>query len=78
MATEAEILAGLRPGCICKGIKLRRIMEAIAQGADSYEEISRLTGIGGGSCKSKRCREKVEALLQEKRNQAGHPPQESV
>lgn len=66
MTSEEEILAGLRPGCICKGIKMRRIMEAIALGADSYEEVSRRTGIGGGSCKSRRCREKVEALLREK------------
>lgn len=63
MATEEEILARLKPGCICKGIKLHIIVEAIANGADSYEEIARITNIGGGSCKSKRCRAKVADLL---------------
>lgn len=66
MATEEEILARLKPGCICKGIKLHRIIEAIDQGAASFEEVARITGIGGGSCNSKRCGQKVAALLQEK------------
>ncbi len=63
MATEEEILARLKPGCICKGIKLHVILTAIENGADTYEEIAKRTNIGGGSCKSKRCRAKVEALL---------------
>lgn len=61
--TEEEILARLKPGCICKGIKLYKILQAIEQGATSYEEIAKVTGIGGGSCKSRRCRKKVAALL---------------
>lgn len=69
MTTEEEILARMKPGCICKGIKLHVILEAIEKGADSYEEIARITGIGGGSCKSRRCRAKVAELL-------GHPPDE--
>ncbi|MEN8200793.1 MAG: (2Fe-2S)-binding protein [Thermodesulfobacteriota bacterium] len=63
MATEEEILGRLRPGCICKGIKLHVIVQAIENGADSYEEIASVTGIGGGSCKSRRCRAKVAELL---------------
>ena len=63
MATEEEIIARLRPGCICKGIKLHVILQAIDNGAASYEEIAKITGIGGGSCKSKRCRAKVAELL---------------
>ena len=66
MATEEEILARLKPGCICKGIKLFRIIQAIDTGAVSFEQIARATGIGGGSCGSKRCGRKVEELLQEK------------
>ncbi len=66
MATEEEIIARLKPGCICKGIKLQRIIEAIEQGATTFEEIARATGIGGGSCGSKRCRQKVAKLLTEK------------
>jgi len=61
--TEEEILARLKPGCICKGIKLYKILQAIENGATSYEEIAKMTGIGGGSCKSRRCRAKVATLL---------------
>ena len=63
--TEEEILARLKPGCICKGIKLHKIVTAIEDGATSYEEVAAATGIGGGSCKSKRCRAKVAGLLGE-------------
>lgn len=66
MATEEEILARMRPGCICKGIPLRRIIEALEQGAVSYEQVAQATGIGNGSCGSKRCTKKVAALLHEK------------
>ncbi len=65
MATEEEILARVKAGCICKGIKLHAIIQAIEDGAKSFDEIARIAGIGGGSCKSKRCREKISALLDE-------------
>ncbi len=63
MLPEEEILKRLKPGCICKGIKLYKIEEAISNGADSYDKVAKVTGIGGGSCNSKRCGEKVAALL---------------
>ncbi|MBU4236284.1 MAG: (2Fe-2S)-binding protein [Proteobacteria bacterium] len=66
MATEEEILARMKPGCICRGIKLYRIIEAIEQGATSFEQIAKVTGIGGGSCGSKRCGQKVAALFKKK------------
>lgn len=64
MLSEQEMLARLKPGCICKGIKLYKIREAIDNGATSFKEIAELTGIGGGSCKSKRCGAKVADLLE--------------
>jgi bacterioferritin-associated ferredoxin len=63
MLSEEDILARLKPGCICKGIKLYKIQEAINNGATSFEEIAKTTGIGAGSCNSKRCGAKVEELL---------------
>ena len=63
---EEIIRERMKPGCICKGIKLHTIRQAIEEGADSYEAIARKTGIGGGSCESKRCAEKIEQLLAEK------------
>ncbi len=70
MATEEEILARVKPGCICKGIKLHVILQAIEDGAATFEEISRVTGIGEGSCDSKRCRAKISALLAERTQQS--------
>lgn len=63
MDAEERLRANLRPGCICRGIRLIRIIEAIEAGADSLEEIARQTGIGKGPCKGKRCGRKVEELL---------------
>ncbi len=67
--TEEEIMARLKPGCICKGIKLYKILQAIENGATSYEEIAEVTGIGGGSCKSRRCRAKIALLLSKQSTQ---------
>jgi len=53
----------MKPGCICKGIKLHVILKAIDNGATSFDDVARVTGIGGGSCNSKRCGEKVASLL---------------
>ncbi len=66
MKPENDIRIRLRPGCICKGIRLHTIIEAIAQGANTPEKVKKATGIGDGSCKGKRCGEKVERLLREK------------
>lgn len=63
MTTEEEVRARMKPGCICKGIKLYRIIEAMDQGAATFAEVAAITGIGGGSCNSKRCGEKVRELL---------------
>lgn len=63
MNPDDIIMARLRPGCICMGIKLNRIIEAIEEGAVTYEEIARKTGIGKGDCKGKRCGKKIEELL---------------
>ena len=71
MVTEEEIIARLKPGCICKGIKLQAILKAIEDGAGNYEEIAAVTGIGGGSCKSRRCRAKVAELLNPENNGDG-------
>ena len=63
MKPDEKIMARLKPGCICMGIKLNRILEAIEQGASSFEEIARITGIGKGDCGGKRCGQKVKELF---------------
>jgi len=69
MKPDEKMMARLKPGCICMGIKLHRILEAIEKGATSFEEIARITGIGQGDCGGKRCGRKVEELLQQKGNE---------
>lgn len=68
MQPDEQTLARLKPGCICTGIKLHRILEAIDQGASTFEEIALLTGIGRGDCKGRRCAQKVAELLAARRN----------
>lgn len=63
MQPDEKIMARLKPGCICTGIKLIRLLDAIDQGADSFEKVARITGIGEGQCGGKRCRARVEELL---------------
>jgi len=67
MQPDERIMARLKPGCICTGIKLIRLLEAIEQGADSFEAVAALTGIGEGDCGGKRCRGKVEELLADRK-----------
>lgn len=64
MQPDERTLARLKPGCICMGIRLNRLIEAIEQGAESFDEVARRTGIGRGDCKGKRCRKKVAELLE--------------
>jgi len=63
MQPDEKIMARLKPGCICKGVKLIRLIEAIEDGATSFEEVAEKTGIGDGSCGGKRCGRKVAELL---------------
>ena len=66
MQPNDKMMAQLKPGCICMGIKLHRILDAIDQGASSFEEIALITGIGHGDCGGKRCGEKIKDLLEKK------------
>jgi bacterioferritin-associated ferredoxin len=72
--TTEEILARFRVVCICKGIKLGRISDAIRAGAKTVQEVNRATGSGRGECKATRCRPVIEEML---RN-GGRPPAQVV
>ncbi|WP_240193406.1 MBL fold metallo-hydrolase [Desulfobulbus alkaliphilus] len=60
-------MAHARVGCLCTGIKLIRLIQAIDNGANSFEEVKAVTGIGAGYCRGKRCGAKVRELLAQKR-----------
>lgn len=61
--TVAEIKARLRVVCICKGIKMAKISEAIQKGCSTVEEVNRATGSGNGGCGATRCRPVIEELI---------------
>ena len=63
MEPDEKMMARLKPGCICKGVKLIRLIEAIENGATCFADVARQTGIGDGSCGGKRCGQKVAELL---------------
>lgn len=63
MEPDERTMAKLKAGCICKGVKLIRLIEAIENGATTFQQVAAVTGIGDGPCKGRRCGEKVEELL---------------
>jgi len=65
MEPDERTMAGLKAGCICKGVKLIRLIEAIENGAATFAQVAAVTGIGDGPCEGKRCRIKVEELLEQ-------------
>jgi bacterioferritin-associated ferredoxin len=63
MQPDERTMARLKAGCICKGVKLIRLIEAIEGGAATFAEVAAVTGIGDGPCGGKRCGERVARLL---------------
>jgi bacterioferritin-associated ferredoxin len=61
--TAEEIRARFRVVCICTGIKLGAISDAIRAGATTVQEVNRTTGSGSGDCGATRCRPVIEEML---------------
>lgn len=51
--------------CLCKGVSKDVIVQAIKDGADTFEKIQEATGAGTGFCGASRCRGKIEELIEE-------------
>jgi bacterioferritin-associated ferredoxin len=64
MEPDERMMARLKAGCICKGVKLIRLIEAIEHGATTVAAVQKACGIGDGPCKGKRCGEKIRELLE--------------
>jgi len=65
--TEEEIKQRFRVVCICKGIRMGRICDAIIGGCTTVKDVNRATGSGTGDCGANgatRCRSVIESLLQ--------------
>jgi bacterioferritin-associated ferredoxin len=62
---EQEIIEGLKPVCICKGIKKRVFLDRIKAGVTTVEDLKKSTGAGSGSCKGERCTPRIFECLHE-------------
>jgi len=60
---EEQILDGLQPVCLCKGIRKKTFIKHIAAGLCTVEELMKVTGAGSGPCGGKRCVPRIIELL---------------
>ena len=64
-ARERSIIDAYRPICLCNKIRKGTIVKAIGRGADSFEKVRRMTGVGTGPCGARRCGPMVRGILGE-------------
>ena len=57
------ILEGMKVVCICKGIKKSVFWKVLDTGAQTKEEVNRLTGSGSGGCQGRRCGPRILEML---------------
>ena len=72
--TLAEIKARIQVVCICKGIKLGKVQDAIVNGCQTVDEVNRKTGTGNGGCGATRCRPVIEKMLANGGKMPSEPP----
>lgn len=64
---NSEIMDKLTKVCICKGISRATIKKAIANGANTIQEVQKSTGAGSGPCGGRRCTEKIQQLIEDQK-----------
>ena len=57
------LLEGMKVVCICKGIKKRIFWKALDDGAQTKDDINRMTGSGSGGCQGRRCGPRILDML---------------
>jgi bacterioferritin-associated ferredoxin len=57
------LLEGMKVVCICKGIKKRMFWKALDDGAQTKDDINRMTGSGSGGCQGRRCGPRILEML---------------
>ena len=60
------LLEGMKVVCICKGIKKRVFWKVLDAGAQSKDEVNRLTGSGSGGCQGRRCGPRILEMLRDR------------
>ena len=68
LTSEKTIINNFKKVCICRSIKGGTILTAISNGALSFEALRRTIRVGTGNCKAKRCRNNIEAMVNEFKN----------
>ncbi|HIT90575.1 MAG TPA: (2Fe-2S)-binding protein [Candidatus Merdenecus merdavium] len=58
-----EIIDKLTKVCICKAVPRSTMKKAIADGCDTVDKVWKKTNTGNGPCKGRRCGPKIQALL---------------
>jgi len=58
-----DIMDKLTKTCICKAIPRSKIKEAIKNGAKTVDEVNKITGSGSGGCCGRRCKPKIQELI---------------
>ncbi len=71
---QKEIIEGLKPICLCKGIKKKVFMKHLAAGIHTLEGLRKATGAGTGSCGGKRCTPRILDLIKEAAEKEHHAP----
>ncbi len=51
--------------CLCRGITKHTIKQAILEGAKTVEDVKKQTGATGGGCGGKRCKDKIQQMIEE-------------
>ncbi len=77
MNTQQRTISNFKKVCICRSVTGGTIMKAIREGSLSFAALRRAIRVGTGNCKAKRCRPKIDALLQtykENLEQSGEAP----
>ena len=65
MTSEKKIINNFKKVCICRSIKGGTIFKAMEDGSLSFEALRKTIRVGTGNCKAKRCRENIERMVSE-------------
>lgn len=60
----------LRVVCICKGIPLGKVLEALP-GCETVQDVNRKAGTGSGGCRGERCGPRIKMLLKKFKEHTG-------
>lgn len=75
MTSQKVLINNFKKICICRSIKGGTILAAMEEGTLSFEALRRRIRVGTGNCKAKRCRSKIEEMVQEYKKEHPAPAQ---